>query len=101
MIVRIFAVWTVAVLLTAFPVVAQQGQRGLGDLQLGSGLQEALRVGTQSAVQLTGRPDGYFRHQAIKILMPKLRGDQGARRSVARVGGRRAENSHQSYCTRH
>lgn len=71
MIVRIFAVWTVTVLLTAFPVVAQQGQRGLSDLQLGSGLKEALRVGTQNAVQLTGRPDGYFRHQAIKILMPK------------------------------
>ena len=71
MLVRIFAVWTVIILLTAFPAVAQQGQRGLSDLQLGSGLQEALRVGTQNAVQLTGRLDGYFRHQAIKILMPK------------------------------
>jgi len=71
MMVRLFAVWTVIVLLTAGPVVAQQGQRGLSDLQLGSGLQEALRVGTQNAVRLTGRQDGYFRNQAIKILMPK------------------------------
>jgi hypothetical protein len=71
MIVRIFAVWTVIVLLIAFPVVAQKGTGGLSDLQLGSGLKEALRVGTQNAVQLTGRLDGYFRNQAIKILMPK------------------------------
>lgn len=69
--VRIFAMWAVIVLLTACLVVAQQGQSGLSDLQLGSGLQEALRVGTQNAVQLTGRLDGYFRNQAIKILMPK------------------------------
>ena len=71
MIVRIFAVWTVIVLLTACPGVAQQGPRGLSDVQLGSGLKEALRVGTQNTVQLTGRLDGYFRNQAIKILMPQ------------------------------
>ena len=69
MIVRIFTVWVVIMLLTACPVVAQQGR--LSDLQLGSGLKEALRIGTQNAVQQTGRLDGYFRNQAIKILMPK------------------------------
>jgi hypothetical protein len=39
-----------------------------------SGLKEALRVSTGSAVALTGKTDGYFRNEAIKILMPeKLR----------------------------
>jgi hypothetical protein len=30
----------------------------------------STQVGTQNAVSLTGRPDGYFRNAAIKILMP-------------------------------
>ena len=42
--------------------------------RIASGLKEALRVGTDNTVRLTGRPDGYFRNEAIKILMPeKLR----------------------------
>jgi hypothetical protein len=36
-----------------------------------AGLKEALQVGTGNAVNLTGKVDGYFRNQAIKILMPK------------------------------
>jgi len=67
------------------PVSAQMDQllRGLGGLapqsglsegQIASGLKEALHVGTQNAVNLTGKTDGYFGNQAIKILMPeKLR----------------------------
>jgi len=35
-----------------------------------AGLKEALRVGTGNATTLTGKPDGYFRNAAIKILMP-------------------------------
>jgi hypothetical protein len=47
---------------------------GLSDAKIGSGLKEALRVGTENTVSLTGRTDGYFMNQAIKILMPeKLR----------------------------
>lgn len=39
-----------------------------------SGLKEALQISTGSAVAMTGKPDGYFRNDAIKILMPeKLR----------------------------
>jgi hypothetical protein len=67
------------------PVSAQMDQllRGLGGLapqsglsegQIASGLKEALQVGTQNAVNLTGKTDGYFGNQAIEILMPeKLR----------------------------
>ena len=43
---------------------------GLSEATIASGLKEALQVGTQNAVSLTGRPDGYFRNAAIKILMP-------------------------------
>jgi len=44
---------------------------GLGDVKIGEGLKQALQVGTENAVKLTGRTDGYFKNQAIKILMPE------------------------------
>ncbi|HXU90724.1 MAG TPA: DUF4197 domain-containing protein [Methylomirabilota bacterium] len=43
----------------------------LGDARIGAALKEALQVGTENAVRLTGRPDGYFRNEAIKILLPE------------------------------
>jgi hypothetical protein len=43
---------------------------GLTDAKIGSGLQEALKVGTENAVLQTGAPDGFLKNQAIKILMP-------------------------------
>ena len=44
---------------------------GLSDAKIGSGLQEALKVGTENAVLQTGTVDGFFKNKAIKILMPK------------------------------
>src|SRR3990172_8572521 len=44
---------------------------GLSEAKIGSGLKEALKVGTESTVKLTGRADGYFMNQAIRILMPE------------------------------
>jgi hypothetical protein len=44
---------------------------GLSDAKIGSGLQEALKIGTQNAVDITGQTDGFFKNQLIKILMPK------------------------------
>lgn len=38
--------------------------------RISMGLKEALTVGVDSAVDLTGRFDGYFRNEVIKILMP-------------------------------
>jgi hypothetical protein len=72
------------ILLTALPASAQFdrifkglgiGEKsGLSDAKIGSGLKEALKIGTENAVGLTGKTDGYFLNQAIKILMPeKLR----------------------------
>jgi hypothetical protein len=47
---------------------------GIGDVKIGQALKEALQVGTENAVKLTGKTDGYFKNAAIKILMPeKLR----------------------------
>jgi hypothetical protein len=72
------------VLLAASPALAQLEQLlkglggsspgGLSDVRIGAGLKEALQVSTDNAVTSTGRLDGYFANQAIKILMPeKLR----------------------------
>ncbi len=46
-------------------------QSGLSEVKVGSGLKEALKVGTENTVNLTGRTDGFFQNQAIKLLMPK------------------------------
>jgi hypothetical protein len=52
----------------------QSGGSGLGDARIGEGLKEALKVGTQNTVNLTGKVDGFLANQAIKILLPeKLR----------------------------
>ena len=45
--------------------------RSLGEVRIGAALKEALQVGTENAVKLTGRRDGYFRNEAIKILLPE------------------------------
>lgn len=93
MIARILMVGMV-ILLTAFPASAQldriykglgiggQGS-GLSDAKIGSGLKEALHIGTENAVNFTGKTDGYFLNQAIKILMPeKLRTFEKGLRAV-------------------
>jgi hypothetical protein len=43
----------------------------LGDTKIATGLKEALKVGAENAVKLTGKTDGYYRNEAIKILLPK------------------------------
>ena len=80
MLIRMLVVGMV-ILLSALPVSAQLdkilkslggGEKtGLSDVKIGSGLKEALKVGTENAVNLTGKKDGYFLNQAIKILMPE------------------------------
>jgi hypothetical protein len=55
----------------------------LSDEKVASGLKEALQVGTENAVKVTGKPDGYFKNEAIKILMPeKLRTFERGLRAV-------------------
>ena len=56
---------------------------GLGDVRIGEGLKEALKVGTQNTVALTGRTDGFLKNQAIKILLPeKLRSLESGLRTI-------------------
>ncbi len=43
---------------------------GSTDAKIASGLKEALQVGTQNTVSLTGKADGYLANQAIKIVLP-------------------------------
>jgi hypothetical protein len=46
-------------------------------------LKEALKVATEKTVSLTGKTDGYFANQAIKILMPdKLKSLESGLRAV-------------------
>lgn len=66
-----------ALLVSPSPAAAQidrllqgLGIGGISDTKIASGLKEALRVGTETTVKLTGKTDGYFANQAIKILMP-------------------------------
>jgi hypothetical protein len=55
----------------------------LSDAKIGEGLKEALKVGTETTVNLTGKTDGYFANQAIKILMPeKLRTVESGLRTI-------------------
>jgi len=60
-------------LLKQFPQIPGSGQTpgSLGDVKIGQGLKEALQVATDNAVKLTGKTDGYFANQAIKILVPE------------------------------
>lgn len=47
---------------------------GPADSKSASGLKEALRIGTDHAVGLTATADGFFKNEAIRILLPdKLR----------------------------
>ena len=44
---------------------------GLSDAKVGAGLQEALKVGSENAVEQTSAVNGFLLNQAIKILMPE------------------------------
>ena len=59
------------------PDTILQGLDGHGkqsDSTTATGLTEALQIGTEHAVDLTGTTDGFFKNEAIKILLPeKLR----------------------------
>ena len=44
---------------------------GAADGKIRDGLKQALQVGTEKAVAVTGKTDGYFGNEAIKIVMPE------------------------------
>ncbi len=48
----------------------QRNTSGLSNDKIIAGLKEALRVSTGKAVAVTGKPDGFLKNEAIKILLP-------------------------------
>jgi hypothetical protein len=67
-----------------FKKATSQPASTLSNDKIASGLKEALQVSTSRAVASTGRPDGFLKNEAIKILLPdKLR---NASRTLRLVG---------------
>jgi Protein of unknown function (DUF4197) len=58
-------------LLKELETLTRPGAPTPGDAKIGAALKQALQVGTENAVTLIGRTDGYFTNKAIKILMPE------------------------------
>jgi hypothetical protein len=50
--------------------LGMSGGDSLGEDKIISGLKEALSIGTEKAVNLTGSPNGFLKNEAIKILLP-------------------------------
>src|SRR6266568_5534922 len=48
----------------------QHSTAGLGNDKIVAGLKEALQISTSNAVAATGKPDGFLKNEAIKILLP-------------------------------
>jgi hypothetical protein len=48
----------------------QRNTAGLSNDKIIAGLREALQVSSGRAVALTGKPDGFLKNEAIKILLP-------------------------------
>ena len=48
----------------------QHSTAGLSNDKIIAGLKEALQVSTGKAVALTGKPDGFLKNEAIRILLP-------------------------------
>ena len=48
----------------------QHTTAGLSNDKIIAGLKQALQVSTSKAVALTGKPDGFLKNEAIKILLP-------------------------------
>ncbi len=58
------------ILKKAGDTLSSHSTAGLSNDKIVAGLKEALQVSTGKAVALTGRPDGFLKNQAIKILLP-------------------------------
>lgn len=48
-----------------------KGSQSPGADKIALGLKEALSIGTDNAIKLTGVTDGYFKNELIKILLPE------------------------------
>jgi hypothetical protein len=56
------------------------GGRGLlGEVKIGQALKQALQIGTENAVKLTGRTDGYFKNARPSAQRPPRSRSSGTR----------------------
>ncbi len=51
-------------------ILGRAKSSSLGNDKITAGLKEALKVSTGNAIAATGRPDGFLKNAAIKILLP-------------------------------
>lgn len=58
------------ILKKAGEAIGNRDTAGLSNEKIVAGLKEALQVSTGKAVALTGKPDGFLKNEAIKILLP-------------------------------
>jgi len=58
------------ILKKAGEAIGSRDTAGLSNDKIVAGLKEALQVSTGKAVALTGKPDGFLKNEAIKILLP-------------------------------
>ena len=58
------------ILKKAGEALSHSNTAGLPDDKIIAGLKQALQLSTGKAVALTGRPDGFLKNEAIKILLP-------------------------------
>src|SRR5262245_30000768 len=58
------------ILKKAGDAINQRDTSGLSNDKIIAGLKQALQVSTGKAVALTGKPDGFLKNEAIKILLP-------------------------------
>jgi len=52
-------------------ILERLGGGGKNNTKIANGLKEALRVGAANAVSITGKKDGFFANELIKILLPE------------------------------
>ncbi|MBZ5686288.1 MAG: DUF4197 domain-containing protein [Acidobacteriia bacterium] len=58
------------ILKKADEALAHRNTSGLSDDKIVAGLKQALQFSTTKAVALTGKPDGFLKNDAIKIVLP-------------------------------
>lgn len=58
------------ILKKAGETLQQRDTSSLSDTKIIAGLKQALQISTGKAVALTGKPDGFLKNEAIKILLP-------------------------------
>jgi hypothetical protein len=63
------------------------GSRTLSSDKITAGLKEALTVSTGNAVAYTGKPDGFLKNEAIKILLPDKLRSAGKTMRLVGLGG--------------